>query len=158
MVRMPTLEEIAALRQALAEALQQNQSLTGEVRVLRTERDLLQEKLNKLTRRLFDAQSEASATPQKDLFFNEAEAEGSKGEPAVEESSDDDTVEVPSHKRCDPTLLRRTPQLVVRRHGGRRQCERELVLAATDLPSQRNRRLPIPRGASGCLAQGQDRR
>jgi transposase len=127
MVRMPTPEEIAALRQALAEALERNQSLTGEMRVLRTERDLLQEKLNKLTRRLFDSQSEASTTPQKDLFFNEAEAEGSMAEPTVEETSDDDTIDVPGHKRrkrgrkpLDPAL----PREVVRHElpEGERVC------------------------------------
>jgi len=95
--------------------------------VLRTERDLLQEKLNKLTRRLFAAQSEISAAPQKDLFFNEAEAEGGKAEPTAEETPDDETVEVPSHKRrkrgrkpLDPAL----PREVVRHElpEGQRVC------------------------------------
>lgn len=127
---MPTSGEIAALRQALAKALEQNQSLSGEVRLLRTERDLLKEKLNKLTRRLFDAQSEAGVAPQKDLFFNEAEAEGANAESAVEETPDDDTVEVPSHKRrkrgrkpLDPAL----PREVVRHElpEGERVCPQD---------------------------------
>jgi hypothetical protein len=42
MVDMPTPEEFTALRQALADALKTNESLTGELRVTRTERDLLQ--------------------------------------------------------------------------------------------------------------------
>jgi transposase len=60
MVQMPTLDEVAALREALAaavrlqaDAARRNEALTGELRVVRTERDLLQEKLNNLTRRLF---------------------------------------------------------------------------------------------------------
>jgi transposase len=127
-VRMPTLDEIAALRQALADANRRSEELaeelrmaTGEVRVLRTERDLLQERLNQLTRRLFAAKSEvgreAGAAPQKDLFFNEAEAEGVKAEPAVEEDDPSDSIEVPGHKRrkrgrkpLDPAL----PRTVVR--------------------------------------------
>ena len=50
MVSMPTPEEFAALQRALAEALQRDQdtakrmqALCGELRVVRTERDLLQE-------------------------------------------------------------------------------------------------------------------
>ena len=131
---MPTPDEIAALRQALAEAqadrdeaVRRSAELAGELRVARTERDLLQEKLNKLTRRLFDSQSEASTAPQKDLFFNEAETEGIKAEPALEETAEDDTVEVPGHKRrkrgrrpLDPAL----PREVVRHElpEGERVC------------------------------------
>ena len=62
MVHMPTTEEIAALRQALAEAIgrgdeavRRNDSLAGELRVVRTERDLLQEQLNRFKRQLFAA-------------------------------------------------------------------------------------------------------
>jgi transposase len=121
MVRMPTPDEIAALQQALADALRQKESLAGEVRVLRAERDLLQEQLSKFKRQLFAAKSEAgrdAAAPQKDLFFNEAEAEGVKAEPAVEEDGDGvDSIEVPGHKRrkrgrkpLDPAL----PRTVVR--------------------------------------------
>ena len=57
MARMPTAEEIAALRQALAQALGRNETLAGELhvaagelRVVRTERDLLKEQLNRFKR------------------------------------------------------------------------------------------------------------
>lgn len=74
-------QEILALKQALrSEREQRNRitkerdSLAGELRVTRTERDLLKERLNKFLRKLFAARSEALAN-QKVLFFNEAEAE-----------------------------------------------------------------------------------
>ena len=92
MVRMPTAEEFAALQQALAAARR-------ELRVVRTERDLLKEQLNKFKRQLFAAKSEVSAQHQKDMFFNEAEVEGAKAQPTAEEP-DDDHVEVPAHKRA----------------------------------------------------------
>ncbi len=118
MVNMPTPEEFAALQHALAEAAEELKAAQGELRVVRTERDLLKEQLNRFKRKLFDAQSEASASAeQKDMFFNEAEAEGAKAEPAVEETVGDDTVDVPAHKRkrrgrkpLDATL----PRTVVR--------------------------------------------
>ena len=69
MTRMPMPEELEALQKALSDAL-------GELRVVRTERDLLKEQLNRFKRQLFDAKSEVSAAHQKDLFFNEAEIEG----------------------------------------------------------------------------------
>ena len=124
MVHMPTTEEIAALRQALAEAIgrgdeavRRNDSLAGELRVVRTERDLLQEQLNRFKRQLFAAKSEkvgeASATHQKDMFFNEAVVEGTQAQPAAEETKDD-KIDVPAHKRkpkrgrkpLDPALPR----------------------------------------------------
>lgn len=112
---MPTAEEFTALQQALAEAAQRNESLAGELRIVRTERDLLVEQLNKFKRQLFAAKSEAGATHQKDMFFNEAEALAATAEPAVEEGVDDkQTVDVPGHKRklkrgrkpLDPALAR----------------------------------------------------
>ena len=106
---MPDAQEIEALRKALALA-------QGELRMVRTERDLLKERLNHLLRKLFDAKSEAaSSTEQKDLFFNEAEAEGAKAQPATEETGDagETQVDVPAHKRAkrgrkplDPALPR----------------------------------------------------
>ena len=72
MTRMPMPEELEALKKALNDAL-------GELRVVRTERDLLKEQLNRFKRQLFDAKSEVSAAHQKDLFFNEAEIEGAQG-------------------------------------------------------------------------------
>jgi transposase len=41
MVHTPTLEEIAALRQALSDAVARGEQLVGELRVVRTERDCL---------------------------------------------------------------------------------------------------------------------
>jgi transposase len=112
MVDMPTLEEFAALQQALADALKRNDSLAGELRVTRTERDLFKEQLNKFKRQLFAASSEAAGQHQKDMFFNEAESLGAQAEPAAEES-DDTKIDVPGHKRAkrgrkplDPALPR----------------------------------------------------
>ena len=132
MAHMPDAQEIEALKKALADALQHNEVLGGELRVLRTERDLLQEQLNRFKRQLFQAKSEAAgATQQKDLFFNEAEAEGAKSQPAAEETGEsgagDDQVDVPAHKRTkrgrkplDPAL----PREVVRHElpEGERVC------------------------------------
>lgn len=132
MIPMPDAQEIDALRKALADALQRNEALGGELRVLRTERDLLKERLNHFLRKLFDARSEAaSSTQQKDLFFNEAEAEGAMAQPAAEETDQgdavDDQVDVPAHKRTkrgrkplDPAL----PREVVRHElpEGERVC------------------------------------
>ncbi len=107
----PTLEEFEALQTALTAA-------KSELILVRTERDLLQEQLNKFKRDLFAAKSEASATHQKDLFFNEAEDLGAAAQPEVEEITDkDDAIDVPAHKRTkrgrkpiDPSV----PRQVVR--------------------------------------------
>jgi transposase len=105
MTHMPTPEELEALKKALAEAL-------GELRVVRTERDLLKEQLSRFKRQLFEAKSEVSAAHQKDMFFNEAELQGAQARPAAEES-DDDKIDVPAHRRAnrgrkplDPALPR----------------------------------------------------
>ena len=110
---MPTSDDIAALRKALADALATNESLTGELRVTRTERDLLQEQVNRFKRQLFAAKSEACTQDQKDMFFNEAENLGATAEPAGEESDDQGTP-VAGHMRklrrgrkpLDPALPR----------------------------------------------------
>jgi transposase len=109
---MPTAEEVDALRQALLDAIARGEELAGELRVVRTERDLLKEQLNRFKRQLFDAKSEASAAHQKDLFFNEAEVEGAQAQPAAAEI-DDEKIEVPAHRRAkrgrkplDPALPR----------------------------------------------------
>jgi transposase len=99
MVQMPSAEEFAALQRALAEATQRSESLVGELRVMRTERDLLQEQLNQFKRQLFAAKSEVLGTNQKDLFFNEAEELGAAASPAVEDSGGDKTIDVPGHQR-----------------------------------------------------------
>jgi transposase len=115
MQQMPSAEEFQALQQALAEAARRNEALAGELRVVRTERDLLQEQLNRFKRQLFAAKSEVRGTEQKDLFFNEAEGIGAGAAPAAEEVSaeDGDAVDVPAHKRAkrgrkplDPALPR----------------------------------------------------
>ena len=127
MADMPTLEEFPALQEALADALKRNDSLAGELRVTRTERDLLKEQLNKFKRQLFAASSEVSGQHQKDMFFNEAESLGAQAEPAAEEADDDDKLDVPGHKRAkrgrkplDPAL----PREVVRHElpEGERVC------------------------------------
>jgi transposase len=111
MQQMPSAEEFQALQKALAEAARRNEALAGELRVVRTERDLLQEQLNRFKRQLFAAKSEVRGTEQKDLFFNEAEELGAGAAPAAEEG--DDSVDVPAHKRAkrgrkplDPALPR----------------------------------------------------
>ncbi len=113
MVDMPTLEEFTALQRALANALKTSETLVGELRVTRTERDLLKEQLDKFKRQLFAAKSEVLGTDQKDMFFNEAEELGATAEPAAEEGADDKTIDVPGHKRAkrgrkplDPALPR----------------------------------------------------
>src|SRR5262245_19031927 len=103
MVHMPTPEEFAALQQALAQAVQRQDALAeqlrvasgalqataGELRVTRTERGLLQEQLNRFKWQLFAAKSEAGATHQKDMFFNEAESLGVQAQAATEEADED---------------------------------------------------------------------
>ena len=111
-------EEITALKEALVSAAKRSELLNSELVLVRTERDLLQEQLNKFKRDLFAAKSEASATHQKDLFFNEAEHLGATAQPGVEETADQaDAIDVPAHKRkkrgrkpIDPAL----PRQVVR--------------------------------------------
>ena len=121
MTKAPSIEEFAALKQALDAAQSQRDAvqaqrdwLAGENRVLRVERDLLKERLNKMMRKVFAAKSEALGTNQKDMFFNEAEAlaAATQGAPAQEEA-DQDASEVASHKRAkrgrkplDPALPR----------------------------------------------------
>ena len=128
MSMQPTLEEFNALRQTI-EALQSQrdslqvqrdalhstqQSLVGENRVLRVERDLLKERLAKMMHKMFAAKSEVRGTEQKDMFFNEAEAHAAATQavPAQEESQADQGTDVASHKRkrgrkpLDPALPR----------------------------------------------------
>jgi transposase len=119
----PVTEEIAALKEALAaatkrseEATRQSQLLKSELVLVRTERDLLKERLNKFMRKIFAAKSEVSSQDQKDMFFvfNEAEVLGTQAQPAAqEEDSQDPGIDVPAHKRAkrgrkplDPALPR----------------------------------------------------
>lgn len=131
----PSIEEFAALQQALDAAQSQRDavqserdaiqcerdaaqverdSLAGENRILRVQRDLLQEKLNKMMRKVFAASSEVMASHQKDMFFNEAEAlaAATKATP-TQEDADAGQSDVAGHKRAkrgrkplDPTLPR----------------------------------------------------
>jgi transposase len=108
-------DEIAALQKALA-------STKSELILVRTERDLLKERLNKFMRKIFCAKSEVSSQSQKDMFFNEAEGLGAQAQPAQQEEVQPDadgatTIDVPAHQRAkrgrkplDPTL----PRTVVR--------------------------------------------
>src|ERR1035437_2389277 len=109
----PTLvtEEIVALKEALASA-------KSELILVRTERDLLKERLNKFMRKIFAAKSEVSSQSQKDMFFNEAEGLGAQAQPAEQEEAgfdegDGSTIDVPAHQRAkrgrkplDPALPR----------------------------------------------------
>lgn len=115
MTKSPSIEEFTALQQALDAALQRGQTLVGENRVLRAERDLLKERLAKMMHKVFAAKSEARGTDQKDMFFNEAE--GLAGAtPAQEEGVSDDaaSTHVAGHTRApkrgrkplDPALPR----------------------------------------------------
>ena len=119
MKMQPTIEEFNALQQALEALQSQRDSLAGENRILRVDRDLLKERLAKMMHKMFAAKSEARGTEQKDMFFNEAEAQAAatQAAPAHEESAadqgaDSDTTDVAGHKRkrgrkpLDPALPR----------------------------------------------------
>jgi transposase len=101
MAQQPTIEAFQALEQELA--------------VVRAERDLLQEQLNKFKRQLFAAKSEKAGagpegTQQKDLFFNEAEELGAAAQPAAEETpAGQEVVEVPAHQRAKAPKPGRKP-------------------------------------------------
>ena len=114
-----SIDEIAALKEALSAARRHSESLAGQLLLARTERDLLKERLNKFMRRIFAAKSEASSQHQKDMFFNEAEALGAQAQPAAQEepdsASDEDATSItaPAHTRAkrgrkplDPALPR----------------------------------------------------
>ena len=153
MTKQPSIEEFAALQRALdavqgerdaaqceRDAIQyerdvaqaQRDSLAGENRILRVQRDLLQEKLNKMMRKVFAASSEVMGTHQKDMFFNEAEAlaAATKAAPAQQEEDgggDCGDSAVAGHRRAkrgrkplDPAL----PRHIVRHElsGAERVC------------------------------------
>ncbi|MGH9575814.1 MAG: IS66 family transposase [Terriglobales bacterium] len=101
-------EELARLREALTRTAQERDELRGELRIARTERDLLKERLEAFVRRFFAARSEARGSEQKDLFFNEAEALA-----PVAAGDAETKVQVPAHARAkrgrkplDPALPR----------------------------------------------------
>ncbi|WP_029524734.1 IS66 family transposase [Polaromonas glacialis] len=99
MLAVPDAQEIDALKEALAQALQRSDALAGELRMVRAERDLLQERLKQFMRKLFAARSEAGSPQQRDLFFNEAEALGAASEPATCDGHEDGSQEVRAHQR-----------------------------------------------------------
>ncbi|MCX7177079.1 MAG: IS66 family transposase [Proteobacteria bacterium] len=101
-----TPEELNAL-------IAERDALRGELKVVKVERDLLQERLKAFLRQLFAAKSEARGTDQKDLFLNEAEALApTPATPAAQEDADEG-IEVAAHTRkkrgrkpLDPNLPR----------------------------------------------------
>jgi len=107
-------DQIAQLRAALERLQAERDALAGELRVVRTERDLLQQRLAAFVRKLFAAKSEVRGAHQQDLFLNEAELLGQGSTPAPESpTSEDDTVAVGAHRRTprgrkplDPALPR----------------------------------------------------
>ena len=78
----------------------QSDKLAGQLRMVRAERDLLKERLNKFLRKIFDAKSEVSSQQQKDMFFNEAQSLGAISVPAAQEEAEKDGIDVPAHKRA----------------------------------------------------------
>lgn len=56
----PSTEEMTALQEALNAANRRSESLAGELLLVRTERDLLKERLGKFMRKIFTATSEVS--------------------------------------------------------------------------------------------------
>ena len=114
-VRVGHEEELRCLRELATRNAQQLEALHGELRIVRTERDLLKERLNAFMRRLFAAKSEARGAEQKDLFLNEAEAlaPGECTAPAQEVAPTAE-IEVGAHRRVkrgrkplDPALPRK---------------------------------------------------
>ena len=109
-------QEIARLREALAAAQQERESmlakltaeyaaLRGELRVARTERDLLKERLNALMHRLFAASSEARASGQSEMFLNEAEALAVANPPKGKSDDDEDNTVTVGELRGTTTAL-----------------------------------------------------
>ena len=94
-----TSEEYAALV-ADRDALRgECDGLHGEVRTLKVEVSLLEERLKAHLRKLFDAKSEARGSEQQDMFFNEVEMLAPAGTPVAEETTVEVDVETES-KRC----------------------------------------------------------
>ena len=102
MTLQPTIEEFTTLQQDLQAALSQQETLASQLRFVSHERDLLKERLNKIIRKIFAAKSEARGTEQKDIFFNEAEAEALAAQATAalqDHIAGDDAHNVASHKR-----------------------------------------------------------
>jgi len=100
---------LIALREA---AFTEREALRGELKVVKIERDLLQEKLNAFLRKFFAAKSEARGNGQSELF-NEAEALASADGLVAEEVPVASAIEIAGHirqkrgrKPLDPALPR----------------------------------------------------
>jgi len=107
-----TAEEFNTLIAQREAAVTEREALRGELKVVKVERDLLQEKLNAFLRKLFGTKSEARGNGQADLF-NEAEALVSANAPVTEEVPIEPGVEIAGHTRLkrgrkplDPALPR----------------------------------------------------
>ncbi len=107
-----TAEEFNTLIAQREAAVTEREALRGELKVVKIERDLLQEKLNAFLRKLFAAKSEARGNSQSDLF-NEAEALASADGMVTEEVPVESGIEIAGHTRqkrgrkpLDPALPR----------------------------------------------------
>lgn len=119
-VTVSSQDQLLALKNALSErdeALhlerKERERLAGELRLTRTERDLLRERLLALQRKLFAAKSEVRGSDQKDLFLNEAEALAPTDQTPAAEADEEESTQVAGHKRkkrgrkpLDPNLPR----------------------------------------------------
>jgi len=84
-----------------ADAVTHNESLVGEPRLTRTDRDLLKEQMNKFQRQLFASRSVLIGERRKDVSFHEAKSLGAQAEPTADQSVyDRDHVFVAGHKRA----------------------------------------------------------
>jgi transposase len=110
---MPTAEQFQALVAERNSLRGERDQLQGEVRVLKVERDLLQERLKAFLHKLFAAKSEARGTHQRDLFLNEAEALAPTAQTPPAQEEEVPGVKVAAHSRkkrgrkpLDPALPR----------------------------------------------------
>jgi transposase len=107
-----TAEEFNTLIAQREAAVTEREALRGELKVVKIERDLLQEKLNAFLRKLFAAKSEVRGNGQSELF-NEAEALDSAEGQVTEEVPVESAIEIAGHTRqkrgrkpLDPALPR----------------------------------------------------
>ncbi len=101
-----TTEEFDAL-------ISERDALRGELKLVKVERDLLQERLKAFLHKLFAAKSEARGTDQQEMFLNEAEALAPTAETPVAQEDEPGQIEVAGHtrkkrgrKQLDPALPR----------------------------------------------------
>jgi transposase len=108
-----TADELNTLIAERDAAVTDRERLQGQLRTVTVERDLLQERVNAMLRKLFAAKSEARGTEQKDLFLNEAEALAPTATTPIAEEVAADDIKVAGHirkkrgrKPLDPNLPR----------------------------------------------------